>query len=84
MSLTVEHPEADRLAHELATTTGESLTEAVINALRERLERERRQRQALGLRGELRAIRERCAKLPLLDVRSPEEILGYDERGLPR
>jgi antitoxin VapB len=62
---------------------GESLTEAVLNALRERLERERRQRRTPGLRDELRAIRERCAKLPVLDTRSPEEILGYDTTGTP-
>jgi len=30
------------------------------------------------------AIRRRCAELPVLDPRTPEEIIGYDERGLPR
>ena len=84
MSLHIEHPDAARLAHTLATMMGESLTEAVLNALRERLERERRQRRTPGLRDELRAIRERCAKLPVLDTRSPEEILGYDDIGAPR
>jgi antitoxin VapB len=38
----------------------------------------------VALREELRAIRERCAALPVLDPRTPEEIIGYDERGLPR
>jgi antitoxin VapB len=33
---------------------------------------------------ELRAIRERCAGHPVLDPRSADEILGYDEQGLPR
>jgi len=32
---------------------------------------------------ELRAIRDRSAKLPVLDNRTPDQILGYDERGLP-
>jgi hypothetical protein len=36
------------------------------------------------MRDALRAIRERCAKLPVLDTRSPEEILGYDNLGVPR
>ena len=38
---------------------------------------------SLRLRDELRAIRERCAKLPVLDHRTPEQILGYGEDGLP-
>jgi antitoxin VapB len=37
-----------------------------------------------GLERELRAIRERCAGHPVLDPRSADEILGYDEQGLPR
>lgn len=83
MSLTIEHPEADRLAHELATTTGESVAEAVVQALRERLVHEQGRKRTPRLREELRAIRERCAKLPVLDTRSPEEIVGYDESGAP-
>ena len=84
MALSIKHPEADKLARKLAATTGESLTEAVLNALRERLKRQKGRVQAPRLRDELRAIRERCSKLPVLDSRSPEEILGYDENGLPR
>lgn len=84
MPLSIKHPEADRLARELAARTGESLTEAVIKALRERLRRERGRVRAPRLSEELRAIGERCASLPVLDNRSPEQILGYDERGLPR
>jgi antitoxin VapB len=83
MSLNIQHPEADRLARELAATTGESVTEAVLEALRERLRRERTKASAPRLRDRLRAIRERCAGLPVLDDRSPEEIIGYDHRGLP-
>ncbi|MBI2679623.1 MAG: type II toxin-antitoxin system VapB family antitoxin [Candidatus Solibacter usitatus] len=33
---------------------------------------------------ELRAIRERCGELPVLDDRTPDQILGYDDKGLPR
>jgi antitoxin VapB len=84
MPLTIEHPDADRLARELAAATGESLTEAVLQALRDRLARERGRQRTPRLRDELRAIRERCAKLPILDPRSPEEILGYDNAGAPR
>jgi antitoxin VapB len=84
MALSIKHPEADRLARELARSTGESLTEAVMTALRERLVRERRKAAAPRLREEIRAIRERCARLPVLDSRSAGEIIGYDENGLPR
>lgn len=84
MRLNVDHPDADRLARELAETTGEPLSEAVVQALRERLVREQRRQQVPRLRDQLRVIRQRCATLPVLDPRSPEEILGYDEHGVPR
>lgn len=83
MALSIKHPEADRLARELAARTGESLTEAVVVALRERLIRTTGRSQKLGLRAELAAIRRRCAALPRLDGRAADEILGYDQRGLP-
>jgi antitoxin VapB len=84
MALSIKHPEADRLARELAKSTGEGLTEAVIKALRERLAREKGRKRRRRLSEELRAIGERVAALPVLDHRTPEEILDYDERGLPR
>lgn len=83
MALSIKNPEADQLARELVAETGETLTEAVIKALRERLLRERGRARPPRLRDELGAIRRRCASLPVLDDRSPEEILGYDEQGLP-
>lgn len=84
MALSIKHPEADRLARELAAATGENLTEAVLKALRERLSRERSKQQGLSLAEELMEIGKRCAALPRLDDRTPEEIIGYDEHGLPR
>ena len=84
MALSIKHPDADRLARELADTTGETLTEAIINALRERLRREQGKSRGPRLRDDIRAIRRRCAGLPVRDHRSPDHILGYDERGLPR
>jgi antitoxin VapB len=83
MALSIKDPEADRLARELASRTGETLTEAVVVALRERLARETGRTRSIALRDELAAIRRRCAALPVLDGRTIEEILGYDERGLP-
>jgi len=84
MALSIKHDEADRLARELAATTGESLTEAVLNALRERLRRERGRVRGPRLRTELRAIRTRCASLPVLDSRAADDIIGYDGHGVPR
>ena len=79
MTLTINHPEVDELAHELASYTGETVTQAVVKALRERLEREKeKQSPPLSLKEELLRIGQECAALPLLDQRSPEKILGYN------
>lgn len=78
MALSIKHPEADRLARELAQRTGESLTEAVLNALRERLRRETGRAQVPRLAEELAAIRRRCSSLPVLDPRAADEIVDYD------
>lgn len=84
MALSVKDPEADRLAREVAARTGETLTTAIVVALRERLARLRGRPRRRRLRDELREIARRCAQLPTLDQRSAAEILDYDERGLPR
>lgn len=84
MALNIRNKEAERLAAELATRTGETKTEAVVKALRDRLARVRRQRPRRRLADELDGIAQRCASLPVLDRRTPDEILGYDEGGLPR
>lgn len=84
MALSIKGQEADELARRLAAVTGESLTEAITIALRERLRRiEARQRPA-RLQDELMAIGRRCAALPETDARSTDEIIGYDEFGVPR
>ena len=83
MALNIRNPETEQLAADLAKQTGESKTEAVTRALRERLARLRRERQEQSLADELEAIAEHCAGLPVIDARAPDEILGYDERGLP-
>ena len=84
MALNIRNPEAEQLATELAKLAGETKTEALIKALRDRLARVRRERSQRSLADELEEIAEHCASLPLLDRRTAEEILGYDENGLPR
>ena len=83
MALNIRNGETEKLAADLAALTGESKTEAVTKALRERLAAVtagKRKRQKLD---RLEEIAKHCASLPVLDHRSPEDML-YDERGLPR
>jgi antitoxin VapB len=84
MALNIRNPETERLAAELAKQTGETKTEAVTKALRDRLARVRRERSKRRLADELEEIANHCASLPVLDSRSADDILGYDEHGLPR
>jgi antitoxin VapB len=85
MALSIKDPEADRLAREVAALTGESLTAAVKISLAERLEREKRRRgQKRSLAEQLDELAKECAALPDFDTRSPDEIIGYDEYGVPR
>ena len=84
MPLSIKDPETERLARELAGRTGESITVATRRALQERLRRVRGADRRSLLLDDLAAIRRRCAELPVLDPRTPDEIIGYDECGIPR
>ncbi len=84
MALSIKDPEADELARKLAGETGESLTRAIVVALRERLDRVRAGRGGRRMVDDLDDIARRCSRMPVLDDRTAEQILGYDERGLPR
>ena len=79
MALSIKSERADQLARDLADLTGESITDAVVASLEARLEVERRRRRALGL-GD---IVERFRHLPVLDQRDADQIMGYDDNGLP-
>jgi antitoxin VapB len=83
MALNIRNSEAERLANTVATITGETKTEAVTIALRERLENLKRRRSRKRLADELDEIARHCASLPVLDKRSNDEIIGYDEKGMP-
>jgi len=67
MALSIKHPEADILARELASLTHVSITDAVVPRIKE----------------ELRSISDCCAGLPDIDTRSAEDIIGFDEHGIP-
>lgn len=83
MALNIRNPETEKLAATLAKLTGETKTEAVTKALRDRLTRLRRDRSSNRLADELDAIACHCASLPVLDPRSADDIIGYDQRGVP-
>ena len=83
MALNIRNRTTEELAATLARLTGETKTRAVTTALRDRLERIRRRRTGRDLADELDEIALHCASLPVLDERAAEDILGYDERGLP-
>jgi antitoxin VapB len=82
MHLNIKNDEAHKLATELAQLTGENLTSAVTSALRERLARERRRQNTDNIAARLMKIGNRYAALPDTG-RTPDDILGYDEHGLP-
>jgi antitoxin VapB len=83
MALNIRNSEAERLANAVATITGETKTEAVTIALKERLETLKRHRSRKRLADELDEIARHCASLPVLDKRSNDEIIGYDDKGMP-
>jgi len=80
MTLSIKDPDASALARQLAQETGESLTTAVAQALRERLARLRSRR---GRRSAAERVLRVAWALPRLDSRAPDQILGYNEHGVP-
>ena len=82
--LNIKDAEVYRLARELATRTGESMTQVVRVSLRDRLSREKNRTPDPVVMEKLVEISDRCSRRPVLDPRSDEEILGYDEHGVPR
>jgi antitoxin VapB len=83
MALSIKHPDADKLARELARRQGRSITDAVIAALESELQREKQRSRPAGTTDRLLAIARRYSALPDCDRRSDEQILGYDDEGLP-
>ncbi len=84
MALSIKDSETERLARQVARETDESLTEAIRRSLKERLARLKRKNRTRLTREKLNDIFRRIDALPNLDNRTEDEILGYDEHGLPR
>jgi len=84
MALSIRNPETEKLAAEAARLGGQSKTQAVTTALKHYLARLRRRASGRRLADDLDAIAQHCSSLPVRDRRSADEILGYDEHGIPR
>ena len=84
MPLSIKSLKTEQLAREIAAKTGESITGTIEKALEERLDRVNRERGRQNLMSQLEEILQRMDRLPVLDSRTPEEIIGYDEHGLPQ
>ena len=82
-------PETERLAHKLAEATGKPLPTIVKEAIAAKADaagvslRVRKRLSGQELIDRMIAISDHCAALPVLDPRSAEEIIGYDEFGVP-
>jgi antitoxin VapB len=77
MALSIKNAETERLARAVAKEAGESITRAIDTALRERLRRLHQQRRSHFTDEKIEEILQRVDKLPRLDKRFPDEILGY-------
>jgi len=84
MTLSIKNSETERLARQVARETGESLTEAIEKALQERLQRLEQRPQGRIMTEKLEDILRRVDALPTVDTRPEDEILGYDNQGVPR
>ena len=84
MALSIKNETTERLARQVAGETGESLTEAIQKSLEERWERLKRRRKGHILTGQIEDLLRRVDALPTQDMRPENEILGYDDDGIPR
>jgi antitoxin VapB len=82
--LSIKNDATERLARQVADETGESITEAIQKSLEERWQRLKARRRARVLSRQIEDILQRVDAMPTQDDRSADEILGYDEHGLPR
>ena len=83
MALSIKNAETDRLAHDLAEATGETVTLAVTRAIQNRLDSLRPRGRRARLLSDIREIQDLMKSLPDKDTRSADDLLGYDDFGLP-
>jgi antitoxin VapB len=83
MPISIKNDQTERLARKLAELTGETLTEAIRGAVAEKYERLRQARSGRSLKDELNEIALRAARRPAVSQLTDDEILGYDDLGIP-
>ena len=83
MPISIKNPDTEQLARELAALTNTSLTETIHEAVADRLARLKRERSGRAMAEELMEIGARCSRLPVISDMSADEVLGYDEFGIP-
>lgn len=83
MGISIKHDGIERLIRELADKRGTSLTDAIGAAVRNELARDSDEQRGEDFRRRVREAQAIFAAAPVLDPRSPEEIIGYDDHGLP-
>jgi antitoxin VapB len=84
MALNIKNPETERLVRELARRRGQGITEALTDVVRREVERERRKprrESSEEFHRRIQAIVDDVKKLPVLDDRTPDQIIGYNEHG---
>jgi antitoxin VapB len=82
MARTIDHPLADELAHQLAEITGEPVEDAIVTAIQQRLRRESGRDVETSMR-RIEKIQEHFVA-HMIDSHTADEIIGYDEDGLPK
>ena len=82
MAISIRNPEAVNLARGMAQERGVTITQIVTEALEEKRRRESSVHKESAFIREIMDISGRCSRLKVLDSRSEDEILGYDEKGL--
>ena len=83
MPISIKNDETEKLTRQLAELTGETITVAIRIAVAERYDRGKRSKGGPSLRDEFEWIALRCARLPVISDMTDDEILGYDEFGIP-
>jgi antitoxin VapB len=84
MGLSIKNAEAEQLIRQLAKARNLSITRAVTEAVRNELARDAKPRKdPEAILAAIRKAQLAFAELPIIDHRTPDEVLGYDEFGLP-
>jgi antitoxin VapB len=83
MPISIKNSETEELARRLAKETGETITEVITKSLQDRMQRLHGRRNVLPLRERIADVLARIDALPVLSTASEDEILGYDESGIP-